>query len=51
MTLQRSPVAGHAKLVTEQGQTQSQLQFSKYVPSTFQGIFSPLPQLADTARV
>jgi hypothetical protein len=29
MTWQRSPVAGKAKLVTVQGQTQSQLQFSK----------------------
>jgi hypothetical protein len=51
MTLQRSPVAGDTKLVTLQGQTQSQLQFSKYVPSTFQAISSPLLQLADIARV
>jgi hypothetical protein len=51
MTLQRSPVAGNAKLVTEQGQTQSQLQFSKYVPSTFHAIASPQGQLAETGGV
>src|SRR2546421_7239557 len=40
-TWQRSSVPGAAKLVTEHGHAKSQLQFSKYVPSTVQLMGTP----------
>src|SRR5438067_4671593 len=41
MTWHRSCVAGAAKLVTEHGHAKLQLQFSKYVPSSFQLMDTP----------
>src|SRR5438477_9220440 len=49
-TWQRSSVPGAAKLVTEHGHAKSQLQFSKYVPSTVQLMGTPPIRASKSSR-